>query len=227
MVNRPKQKGTAAETAVLRHVVDRGFLNAYRLPLSGAKDLGDLMLGHAPRHLRVVAEVKATSRNLQLTKWMNELETEVGNWSAYPPVSDTIGLLVVKYPGVGDRSMHRWFAAMPQGWWRLPPTAGRPRVASSWGIGILPFWRYGNRVGRFVDEVVSQAPMCVDRGLVSPPRSVYRFRATGDRWLVAGGLGEMLAATRYILYGYPGPECSTENVADLDQLDINAASMQH
>lgn len=44
MTNRPKQRGTAAETAVLRYVRDRGYPWAHRLALTGNADQGDISL---------------------------------------------------------------------------------------------------------------------------------------------------------------------------------------
>ena len=63
MVNRSKQRGTAAETAVLRHVRTHGFPWAERLALSGNADQGDISL--LPGNLVVLDDFTAGS-------WDNE-----------------------------------------------------------------------------------------------------------------------------------------------------------
>jgi hypothetical protein len=45
MANRPKQKGTAAETAIVNALIEEGWVHAERRTLSGAADKGDVKLG--------------------------------------------------------------------------------------------------------------------------------------------------------------------------------------
>jgi Holliday junction resolvase len=113
-VNRPKRKGTAAETAVVRYAWGHGFPYAHRITLGGATDFGDVSLavftpsGSPP--IRLVVEVKATSRRVQVKPWLDELARECAAWQS---VMGATGFLVVKYPGVGDRSVDRWLAVIP------------------------------------------------------------------------------------------------------------------
>ena len=56
MANPSKNKGTAAETAVVRHAWAQGFTDAERIALSGANDQGDVVLMREPK---IIIEVKA------------------------------------------------------------------------------------------------------------------------------------------------------------------------
>lgn len=106
MVNRPKQKGTAAETSVLRYAQQNGFPFAERLTLSGAYDRGDIMLVPGPE---VIIEVKAgkqaqyASKN-QIDAWLDETETERVNARA------TIAMLVTQPRGIGNSRVRWWNA---------------------------------------------------------------------------------------------------------------------
>lgn len=98
MANPSKQKGTAAETALVRWLQQNGFPAAHRQPLAGNKDIGDVWV--CPW---LIAEVKAhkTWTDLDIDRWLDETETERRNASA-----DT-AWLVVKRPG----------KASPANWW--------------------------------------------------------------------------------------------------------------
>lgn len=111
MSNRPKQRGTAAETAVTRWLRDNGFPWADRLTLTGINDRGDICLLPG---LAVIAEVKnhATAATgqpapAQLTGWMAETEKERDNAKA------DHAALIVKRKGTTD--VGRWFAYVPLG----------------------------------------------------------------------------------------------------------------
>lgn len=111
MTNRPKQRGTAAETAVLRHVRDHGYPWAERLALTGNADQGDISL--LPGRL-VILEVKAHASaatgqpgDAQLAEWMRQTHTERVNAGA------DHGVLVVKRKGTTDPG--RWFAYVTAG----------------------------------------------------------------------------------------------------------------
>lgn len=103
MSNPPRQKGTAAETAVTRWARDNGFPHADRQPLRGGRDQGDITLTPG-----VIAEVKAyrlptgVPTHGQLTEWMRQTEVEQENARA------DVGVLIVKRPGTADPG--RWFA---------------------------------------------------------------------------------------------------------------------
>lgn len=111
MTNRPKQRGTAAETAVLRHVRENGYPWAHRLALTGNADQGDISL--LPGNL-VILEVKnhATGSTgqpgaAQLADWMRQTEAERDNAGA------DHAALVVKRKGTTDPG--RWFAYVTTG----------------------------------------------------------------------------------------------------------------
>jgi hypothetical protein len=103
MSNPSKNKGTAAETAVVRWAREHGYPHADRQPLRGNRDAGDIALCPG-----VIVEVK--NRRLatgvptagDLTEWMRqtELEREVARAD--------VGILVVKRGGTTDPG--RWFA---------------------------------------------------------------------------------------------------------------------
>lgn len=106
MVNRPKNIGTAGETAVVRAARTRGFPGADRLTLTGNQDRGDV--GLAPG---VIVEVKSgeaarRASDQKVAKWLLETETERKNAGA------DIALLVTARPGIGLPNAHRWFCHM-------------------------------------------------------------------------------------------------------------------
>lgn len=133
MTNRPKQRGTAAETAALRWLREHGFPWTERLTLSGINDRGDLSLlpGCA-----VIAEIKnhasATAGqpgHAQLVKWMAETETERDNAHAEHAA------LIVKRKGTTD--VGRWWCYLPIGHLvrlerALPADVGTHKVTDLW-----------------------------------------------------------------------------------------------
>lgn len=108
MVNRPKQIGTAAETATLRVALPY-FPDAERRVLHGNADQGDIRLN---RHW--VVEVKGGKQTVQvgdkkLAGWVDELYTEIGHAGAQH------GFLVLQRAGVGAPNAHRWWAYIALG----------------------------------------------------------------------------------------------------------------
>lgn len=104
MVNKPRKKGTAAETAVVRHARANGFPHADRQPLRGNRDCGDLTLCPG-----VIVEVKNYAGGPGLGRpapnilalWLDQTELERTNAAA------DLALLVVKRSGSAD----------PATWW--------------------------------------------------------------------------------------------------------------
>lgn len=103
MSNPSKQRGTRAETALVKWARANGFAGADRQPLRGSRDQGDAHLGPG-----VIVEVKShrlptgyPTRG-QLDTWMNQTRDEALNADA------DLGILVVKRPGTQD--VGRWFA---------------------------------------------------------------------------------------------------------------------
>ncbi|MFI7468199.1 hypothetical protein [Nonomuraea sp. NPDC049646] len=106
-MNRPKARGTAAETAVVRAIRPLGFPHAERRALAGTHDLGDIV--GTPG---ICWEVKGgdaarLASDGQIAAWMVETETERINSRA------DVGILVVQRKGVGAANAHRWWAHLP------------------------------------------------------------------------------------------------------------------
>jgi hypothetical protein len=100
--NPSKQKGTAAETAVVAYL--RGIWpHAERRTLSGQYDKGDVSPGNG---LPVVVEVKA-HKTYALSEWIDELRDEMRNANA------EIGFLVVKRRGKANAEDWFWITTGP------------------------------------------------------------------------------------------------------------------
>lgn len=100
MVNRSKDKGTAAESAVAEYLRNHGWPWAERRALHGATDKGDIT--GTPG---IIWEVKA-GRDMRMAEWMQETVAERANANAEH------GVLVIKPVGVGDTRVGDWLAAM-------------------------------------------------------------------------------------------------------------------
>lgn len=82
MPNTSKQKGTRAETNVVRFLAAHG-IDAHRKALTGSKDCGDVEV-HAKGLGQVVLEVKtgkqtANPTRSQIDKWMDQARVEGSN----------------------------------------------------------------------------------------------------------------------------------------------------
>lgn len=102
MKRRPKDIGTAAETAVVRYLREHGFPGADRQPLRGNRDQGDITITAG-----VIAEVKAghyaaTASTAVIKQWLDETETERVNAGA------DIGVLIVRQARRGVNLWHVW-----------------------------------------------------------------------------------------------------------------------
>lgn len=103
VMSKSKQKGTAAETAVVNWLKAQGRKHVERRSLNGVNDRGDI--AGIPS---VVLEVKNHQR-MELAGWISELEVEIKNDKA------TTGVVIHKKRGttnVGD-----WYATMPVYLW--------------------------------------------------------------------------------------------------------------
>jgi hypothetical protein len=89
MTNPSKQKGTAYETALVTMMRDEWYIDAYRRPLTGGSDQGDIGV-HS--HPDITIEAK-NHKAMQLSAWMDQLEVEKVNAHA------TIAVLAVKRRG--------------------------------------------------------------------------------------------------------------------------------
>jgi hypothetical protein len=100
-MSKAKQKGTAAETAVVKYLKDNGFPYAERRALHGINDKGDIT-GCGP----VVFEVKDHG-TLKLSEWVSELKEEIANAEA------NTGTVVAKKRGT--LKVEDWYAVLPFG----------------------------------------------------------------------------------------------------------------
>lgn len=107
MTNRPKQIGTAAETALVRYARAHGHPQARRLTLTGSHDQGDILLGGG-----IILEVKAghaaeTASDTQINAWWGEAVRERDN---NPDAN--LAVLVTKRKGVSGARCGAWSAWM-------------------------------------------------------------------------------------------------------------------
>jgi len=100
-MSKSKQKGTSAETAVVKYLNANGFPTAERRILKGSLDEGDIT--GIPD---LVIEVK-NQRVYKIPEWLRELEEEITNAGA------TFGFVIAKPNGVGMTSVGKWWAIMP------------------------------------------------------------------------------------------------------------------
>lgn len=110
-MSKAKQKGTAAETAVVNWLKEQGRKHVERRSLNGVNDRGDI--AGVPG---VVIEVK-NHKEMKLSQWISELEIEIKNDKA-----DT-GIIIHKKRGTTN--VGEWYATMPaQLWYDLIKEAG-------------------------------------------------------------------------------------------------------
>lgn len=117
-MNRSKDIGTRAETAVVRYATAHGFPHADRLTMRGPMDRGDV--GLCPG---VIVEVKGgdAARNitdLNVERWLDDTYREREHAGA------AVAFLVVQRAGVGALNAGRWHAYWRLGW--LAELAGQP-----------------------------------------------------------------------------------------------------
>lgn len=110
-MSKQKQKGTAAETAVVNWLISKGRNHVERRSLNGTNDRGDI--AGIPC---VVIEVK-NHQTMKLSEWVEEMLVEVDNDKA-----DT-GVVIHKRKGTTD--VGKWYATMTvQQWEQLIKEAG-------------------------------------------------------------------------------------------------------
>lgn len=109
-MSKAKQIGTAAETAVRKHLLSAGYseLEAHRNVLKGTNDEGDVWLREPLRGL-IVFEVKGGKAAKeasygQIEKWFQEAELEKNN------AKGSFGFLVTQRAGVGAPRAGEWWA---------------------------------------------------------------------------------------------------------------------
>lgn len=101
---KPKDKGTKAESDVVQWAKKHGFFRAVRIALTGAKDTGDVAMNDD-----IMVQVKDgyTERkeptDFQIGQWLEALDKQKqhGDWK--------VALLVHKRFGKADPDMWRWY----------------------------------------------------------------------------------------------------------------------
>lgn len=102
-MSKAKQKGTAAETAVVKYLQNKGFINCERRSLNGIHDRGDITGVE-----KTVIEVKNHAR-MELAQWVSELLVEINN--------DKADTGVVIHKKRGTTNVGEWYATMPVDIW--------------------------------------------------------------------------------------------------------------
>lgn len=110
-MSKQKQKGTAAETAVVNWLKEQGRKHVERRSLNGTADRGDI--AGIPC---VVIEVKNHAK-MTLSEWLSELEIEMHN--------DKADHGVVIHKKRGTTNVGEWYATLPVAlWYKLLKEAG-------------------------------------------------------------------------------------------------------
>ncbi|WP_326564534.1 hypothetical protein [Micromonospora peucetia] len=107
MKTRPRDIGTRAESAVVRHLTANGWPTAERRSLRGALDAGDITGTPSICWEVKGGEAARTASDLTISRWMDELDRERINATA------DIGVLVVQRAGIGPANAGRWWAVLP------------------------------------------------------------------------------------------------------------------
>lgn len=104
MTRRPKDIGTATETAVVRYLAATGWPNAERRALHGSTDLGDIT--GTPGLVWEVkgGEAAKTASDGQIAAWLAETEAERSNANA------VYGFLIVAR---ARKNVRDWWAVLP------------------------------------------------------------------------------------------------------------------
>lgn len=107
MGNVHKAKGTSFETLVVNFLRSLGFSRAYRPATKGGYDTGDINGIVSPKRQAIV-QCKNQKR-FNLSGWLNDTsdqakQEEVGG--------DALPILVVKRPGVGEKSLGDTYAIL-------------------------------------------------------------------------------------------------------------------
>jgi hypothetical protein len=106
MVNKPKAKGTAAETRVVKELLAAG-LDAYRVVLKGQSDQGDIHIRGGHGCVSAVLEVKGGRQTVNVSRkqrqdWLDETKTEASN------VGSVRGFLVIAKHGRSVKDYEVW-----------------------------------------------------------------------------------------------------------------------
>lgn len=103
-MNRPKKKGTAFETALVRWLRERlGDERIERRAMHGSRDMGDIygLACHGNAEGIIEAKAHATVTPSLVAEWQRQTEDEQANAGA------DFALLAIKTPNVGQKSLGR------------------------------------------------------------------------------------------------------------------------
>lgn len=204
MANRPKDKGTSAESMLAAHLRENGWPWAERRALNGAVDKGDIT--GCPG---LVWECKYTSGIIKMSEWVQETVQEQANAQA------DHGILVVKYRGVGERNVDKWLAVMraPEfrklitQTWPMDPETGKSIKCSDEVLGL----RYDGPAGynsRVIPQLTTFTTMLQAELFAefSIPILTRRPPGTTDKpesWYQITHLKNMITLLRRAGYGNP------------------------
>lgn len=104
---RPRDIGTAFETAVVRYLRTAGFPHAERRALHGAADWGDITGTPGICWECKSGDQAKTASDGLIQQWLDETMRQAANASA------DVGILVLDRRAVGPANAGRWWAIMP------------------------------------------------------------------------------------------------------------------
>lgn len=221
MVNKPKNLGTFAETAVVEWLQLHGHPWAERRTQKGIKDWGDVT--GCPG---LCIEVKYLGRGVpKLAGWLKETRAETENSRA------DYGYLVIKPPGMGHKRTGLWWAVMyAEDWDRLLAAVGFIPLEAT--VAVLS----GNEVHKLAEHMYHRFVGDRVLDLLMPDMSIL-IRAKGvkdeGKWYRVTTLANMNELLIRAGYGTP-PESpdpgklshnlAQPGVADVRHDDRNRAS---
>ncbi|WFE45323.1 hypothetical protein [Verrucosispora sp. WMMD1129] len=131
MKRRPRDIGTAAETAVVKILTANGFPQCERRALRGTHDAGDLTGTPGICWSVKGGEQARAASDLQIERWLAELATQTVNAKA------DAGVLVVQRRAVGEQNAHRWWAVMPAFQLASLAAGNEPAVPNGFPVRML------------------------------------------------------------------------------------------
>lgn len=186
MTNKPKIKGTLAESAVVGFLRTQGWPHAERLALQGKLDKGDVT--GTPG---IVWEVKSVALT-NWGKWLREAEIEKANANA------VFGIAVLKPAGIGMTRVGLWWAGMQSGSFR----------ALRHAAGVLPDEVFQARVsGANITEGLPKAMRLLNDPILTEGKKFGTVEITprgvesGDLRYTITTLRQMSTLLRLVGYG--------------------------
>lgn len=133
-MNRSKDIGTKAESAVVRYLQTAGWPSAERRSLRGQLDAGDITGTPGICWSVKGGDAAKSASDNQVADWLGEVEKQHINAGA------DVFLLVLQRKGVGLANAGRWWAVLPG--WQYESLCG---VLHPYGTRDLGRWRFGDR----------------------------------------------------------------------------------